>query len=103
QEDLADVLAGHITVVQKLKSLRPNTETQSHLLKTYIKVCCSPLDIIVLSYQNFPVPYSMCVFFQAKCEFYLEHMSEFRAVKHKLSESVPAESLDFIQRVMDKN
>lgn len=76
QEDLADVLAGHITVVQKLKQLRPITVTQSNLLKTYIK---------------------------AKCEFYLENMSEFRAVKYKLSESVPAESLDFIQRVMDKN
>ncbi|GFR57441.1 vacuolar segregation protein PEP7-like [Elysia marginata] len=40
---------------------------------------------------------------KAKCEFYLENMSEFRMVKHKLSESVPAESLDFIQRIMDKN
>ncbi|GFN74042.1 selenium-binding protein 1-like protein [Plakobranchus ocellatus] len=76
QEDLADVLAQHITVVQKLKQLRPSTDSQSLLLRTYIK---------------------------AKCAFYLENMSDFRAVKHKLSESVPAESLDFIQRIMDKN
>ena len=50
-----------------------------------------------------PKSFSLHLSVQAKCEFYLDNMSEFRAVKHKLSESVPAESLDLIQRVMDKN
>ncbi|XP_012942305.1 vacuolar segregation protein PEP7 isoform X2 [Aplysia californica] len=76
QGDLADVLAQHVTIVQQLKKLKPQTETQASLLKTYIR---------------------------AKCDFYLEHQAQFRALKHKLCESVPAESLDFIQRIMDKN
>ncbi|BFZ06702.1 hypothetical protein BsWGS_09741 [Bradybaena similaris] len=76
QGDLADVLAQYVSMVQQLKKLRPLTETQSLLLKHFIK---------------------------GKCDFYLDQMSAFRRLKHKLSESVTSESLDLIQRIMDKN
>uniref|UniRef100_A0A0B6YVB4 Uncharacterized protein n=1 Tax=Arion vulgaris TaxID=1028688 RepID=A0A0B6YVB4_9EUPU len=76
QGDLADALAQYVTIVQQLKKLRPLTETQLLLSKTFTR---------------------------AKCEFYLNQMSEFRTLKHKLCESVSTESLDFIQRIMDKN
>ncbi|XP_046567619.1 uncharacterized protein LOC124276021, partial [Haliotis rubra] len=38
QGDLADFLAKHVLIVQQLKRLKPQTETQSKLLKNYIKV-----------------------------------------------------------------
>lgn len=76
QEDLTDFLAQHVMVVQRLKRLVPKTETQSRLLKSYIR---------------------------AKCDFYMENMSTFRQMKRKLSESSPPEVLEFIQRIMDKN
>ena len=61
---------------------------------------------INLENKTYPVVHINIPFFfniQAKCEFYLDHMSEFRRMKHKLSESIPVESLDFIQKIMDKN
>ncbi|XP_059164197.1 uncharacterized protein LOC131947112 isoform X2 [Physella acuta] len=76
QEDLSQMLAQHLTTVQYMKKLKPSTATQSKLFQVYIR---------------------------AKCEFYLDHMSMFRTVKHKLSESASDESLKVIQRIMDKN
>ncbi|XP_067670111.1 uncharacterized protein [Haliotis asinina] len=76
QGDLADFLAKHVLIVQQLKRLKPQTETQNKLLKNYIK---------------------------SKCDFYLENMSTFRASRNRLSDTTPPEVLEFIQKVMDKN
>jgi hypothetical protein len=43
QEDLSDFLAQHVLVVQRLKKMVPKSDSQSRLLKNYIRVsdCCS--------------------------------------------------------------
>ena len=38
QGDLADFLAQHMTIVQRLKRLKPKTNSQERLLKNYIRV-----------------------------------------------------------------
>ncbi|XP_070173944.1 uncharacterized protein [Littorina saxatilis] len=76
QEDLNDYLAQHVLLVQRLKRLKQETESQKRLLQNYIR---------------------------AKCDFYLEHMSTFRRMKKKLAESSPPEVLECIQKIMDRN
>ncbi|KAK6962445.1 vacuolar segregation protein PEP7 [Biomphalaria glabrata] len=76
QANLADVLAHHVTTVQQLKKLKPVTDTQSSVLKKYIL---------------------------AKCDFYMNSMSTFRSLKHKLSEVVSPESLQLIQLSIEKD
>ncbi|KAH9488999.1 hypothetical protein Btru_041487 [Bulinus truncatus] len=76
QTDLADVLAHHVTSVQQLKKLRPVTDCQSSVLKKYI---------------------------MAKCDFYLNSMSKFRSLKHKLCEVVTPESLQLIQLTIERD
>ncbi|XP_041375933.1 vacuolar segregation protein PEP7-like isoform X2 [Gigantopelta aegis] len=76
QEDLSDFLAQHVMTTQQLKRLKPQSSTQSKLMKNYIR---------------------------SKCDFYLENMAVFRGGKRKLESTSPPEVLEFIQKIMDTN
>ncbi|ESO98831.1 hypothetical protein LOTGIDRAFT_231197 [Lottia gigantea] len=120
QEDLADYLAQHVLIVQSLKSLKPTSNTQSTILKYYIKGKCDfflcyfrvngkcdfYLDISgvnVISNCYFRVNVIYLCYFRSKCDFYLENMSTFRLLKRQLSDTSPPEILEVIQRIMNKD
>ncbi|XP_048745970.2 uncharacterized protein LOC125658676 isoform X2 [Ostrea edulis] len=76
QVDLADFLSQYNVNIQKMKQLKPSTNTQAMLFRNCLK---------------------------SKCDFYLENQFTFRKLKRELEKSAPEETLQVIQRTVDLN
>ncbi|XP_064615150.1 uncharacterized protein LOC135479265 [Liolophura sinensis] len=78
QTDLSDFFTSYIMKVQHLKKLKqaPNSPAQAKLLQNFTK---------------------------AKCEYYIENMYTFRSMRNKLADVSPPETLELIQKIVDKD
>ncbi|XP_022345183.2 uncharacterized protein LOC111137816 isoform X1 [Crassostrea virginica] len=76
QVDIADFLSQYNTNIQKMKQLKPTTNSQAMLFRNCLK---------------------------SKCDYYIENQFTFRKLKKELEKSAPTETLQVIQQTVDLN